>query len=134
MHNVLYINTPARMHAKSLSHVQLFVTPGTVACQAPLSMGFFRQEYIHCHALLQGIFQTQELNPCLLSLLRRQVSSLPLGPPGKPNTSAAHSSCYLESELCPTSHRHMHATPESTLSRQVQAKGIIESLVFQLNF
>ena len=29
----------------SLSHVQLIVTPWTVACQAPLSMEFFRQEY-----------------------------------------------------------------------------------------
>ena len=28
-----------------LSHVQLFVTPWTVARQAPLSMGFSRQEY-----------------------------------------------------------------------------------------
>ena len=28
-----------------LSHVQLFVTPWIVACQAPLSMGFSRQEY-----------------------------------------------------------------------------------------
>ena len=28
-----------------LSHVQLFVTPWTVALQAPLSMGFSRQEY-----------------------------------------------------------------------------------------
>ena len=28
-----------------LSHVQLFVTPWTVACQAPLSMEFSRQEY-----------------------------------------------------------------------------------------
>ena len=28
-----------------LSHVQLFVTPLTVACQAPLSMEFSRQEY-----------------------------------------------------------------------------------------
>ena len=28
-----------------LSRVQLFVTPQTVAHQAPLSMGFFRQEY-----------------------------------------------------------------------------------------
>ena len=28
-----------------LSHVQLFATPWTVAHQAPLSMGFFRQEY-----------------------------------------------------------------------------------------
>ena len=30
---------------KSLSHVQLFATPWTVACQAPLSMGFSRQRY-----------------------------------------------------------------------------------------
>ena len=30
---------------KLLSHVQLFVTPWTVACQAPLSMGSSRQEY-----------------------------------------------------------------------------------------
>ena len=29
---------------KVLSHVQLFVTPWTVAHQAPLSMGFSRQE------------------------------------------------------------------------------------------
>ena len=28
-----------------LSHVQLFATPWTVACQAPLSMEFSRQEY-----------------------------------------------------------------------------------------
>ena len=27
------------------SHVQLFATPWTVACQAPLSMGFSGQEY-----------------------------------------------------------------------------------------
>ena len=33
------------MRAKSLSHVQLFATPWTVVCQAPLSMGFSRQEY-----------------------------------------------------------------------------------------
>ena len=30
---------------KSLSHVQLFATPWTLAYQAPLSMGFSRQEY-----------------------------------------------------------------------------------------
>ena len=30
---------------KSLSHVQLFATPWTVAYQASLSMGFSRQEY-----------------------------------------------------------------------------------------
>ena len=31
--------------AQTLSRVQLFVTPWTIACQAPLSMGFSRQEY-----------------------------------------------------------------------------------------
>ena len=34
-----------RMHAQSLSCVQFFETLWTIACQAPLSMGFFRQEY-----------------------------------------------------------------------------------------
>ena len=33
------------MKVKLLSCVQLFATPWTVACQAPLSMGFSRQEY-----------------------------------------------------------------------------------------
>ena len=37
-----------------------------------------------CHALLQGIFPTQGLNPHLLRLLHWQVGSLPLAPPGKP--------------------------------------------------
>ena len=33
------------MHAQSLSHALLFVIPWTVASQAPLPMGFSRQEY-----------------------------------------------------------------------------------------
>ena len=33
------------MKMKSLSCVQLFATPWTVTLQAPLSMGFSRQEY-----------------------------------------------------------------------------------------
>ena len=37
-----------------------------------------------CHALLQGIFQTQGSNPRLLCLLHWQAGSLPLAPPGKP--------------------------------------------------
>ena len=70
------------MHAKSLSPVRFFVTLRTVTCQAPLSMGFSRQEY--CHALLQGIFLAQGLNPHLLHLLHWQGGSLPLVPPEKP--------------------------------------------------
>ena len=34
-----------KVKVKSLSRVQLFVTPWTVAYQVPLSMGFSRQEY-----------------------------------------------------------------------------------------
>ena len=34
-----------RKKVKSLSHVRLFATPWTIAYQAPLSMGFSRQEY-----------------------------------------------------------------------------------------
>ena len=33
------------VHAKSFSHVRLFTTLWTIACQAPLSKGFSRQEY-----------------------------------------------------------------------------------------
>ena len=50
-----------------LSFVWLFVASWTVAHQAPLSMGLSRKKYwIVCHSLLQGIFPTQVLNPCLL--------------------------------------------------------------------
>ena len=34
-----------KVKMKSLSHVQIFATPGIVAYQAPTSMGFSRQEY-----------------------------------------------------------------------------------------
>ena len=65
------------------SHVRLFVTPWTVACHTPLSMGFSRQEYWSgCHALLQGIFPTQGSNWHQLCLLHWQAGSLPLVPPG----------------------------------------------------
>ena len=61
-----------------LSRVQLCVTPRTVAHQAPLSMGFSRQETgVGCHALLQGIFLTQGSHLCLLGLLQWQTGSLP---------------------------------------------------------
>ena len=61
------------------SHVQLFATLWIIACQAPLFMGFLRQQYwSRLPCLPPWIFQTQELNPCLLCLLHRQAGSLPL--------------------------------------------------------
>ena len=54
--------------AHLFSHVQFFVTPWTVACQAPCP-----QDYpgtitgVGCCFLLQGIFPTQVWNPSLMS-------------------------------------------------------------------
>ena len=38
---------------------------------------------VGCHALLQGIFLTQEWNPCLVCLRHWRGGSVSLGPPGK---------------------------------------------------
>ena len=68
------------------SCVRIFATLWTVVYQAPLSMGFSRQEYwsgLPCPP--PGIFLTQGMNPCFLCLLYWQVGSLPLVPPGKPH-------------------------------------------------
>ena len=63
------------------SRVRLFVTPWTVAHQAPLSTEFCRQEYWSgLPALLQGIFLTQGSNQ---GLPHWQAGSWPLAPPGK---------------------------------------------------
>ena len=66
-----------RQCVRVLSHfsrVRLFL--------APLSPG--KTTGVGCHALLQGIFPTQGLNPSLSCFLCWRVDSLPLGPPGKP--------------------------------------------------
>ena len=67
------------MRASLLSSVQVFMPAQTVVCQAPLSMSFSsKNSGTGCQCLLQGIFLTQTLNPCLLWLLHGQVDSLPL--------------------------------------------------------
>ena len=42
---MIHVGYYMKVKVKSLSHVRLFATPWTVACQAPLSMGFSKQEY-----------------------------------------------------------------------------------------
>ena len=49
MLNVLHVFSCVCEHAQSLSRDLLFAAPGTIAGQAPLSMGFSRQEY--CNGL-----------------------------------------------------------------------------------
>ena len=68
------------------SHVQLFATPWTIAHQAPLSMGFSKQEYwsgFPCPP--PGDLPNPGIKPHLLGLLHWQTGSLPLAPPGKPH-------------------------------------------------
>ena len=67
------------------SRVWLFETLWTGAHQAPLSMGFSRQEYwsgLPCP--FPGNLPHPESSPCLLHLLHRQVDSLALAPPRRP--------------------------------------------------
>ena len=62
-----------------ISRVQLFATPWTVTHQAPLSIGFSRQEYWNGLPFpLQEIFLAQGLNSCLVCLLHMQTESLAL--------------------------------------------------------
>ena len=69
------------MKVKSLSRVQLFVTPRTVAYQAPPSMGFSRQE---CWSGLPfpspGYLPDPGIEPGSPAL---QADALPSEPPGK---------------------------------------------------
>ena len=80
--------TLLRTHGCAPSHfsrVRLFVTPWTAARQAPLSMGFSRQEYwggLPCPP--PGDLPGLGAEPASLALLPWQAGSLPLVPPGKP--------------------------------------------------
>ena len=66
-----------------LSHARLFVTLWTIAHQAPLSMGFSRQEYLRgLPCSIPGDLPDPGIKPTSLAL---QMDSLPLVLPGKPN-------------------------------------------------
>ena len=67
---------------QSLIHVQLFATPWTVAHQAPLSMGFSRQEYWSGLPFPSpGDLPNPGIKPRSPTF---QADSLPSEPPGKP--------------------------------------------------
>ena len=68
------------------SHVQLFATPWPVAHQAPLSMGFSRQE--NWSGLLcptPGDLPKPEIKPMSPAAPALQVDSLPLSHQGMPS-------------------------------------------------
>ena len=67
------------VHANSLNHGQLFATPRTVAHQAPVSVGFSRQEYwrgLPCPP--SGDRHYPRVEPTSLCLLHWQEDSLSL--------------------------------------------------------
>ena len=65
--------------------VWLFTILWTIACQAPLSLGFSRQEYLDGLPFPPpGDLPDPGLKLACLMSLHRQVGSLPLAPPGKP--------------------------------------------------
>ena len=70
------------MIVKSLSRVPLFATPWTVAHQASLSMGFFRQEYwSRLPFPSPGDLPNPGIKPVSPAL---QADTLPSEPPGNP--------------------------------------------------
>ena len=74
------------MHAKSLQLCQILCNPIDWSLPSSSVHGDSpgKNTGVGCHALLQGIFLTQESNPWVLYLLYLQVGSLPLAPPEKP--------------------------------------------------
>ena len=67
-----------------VSHARLFVILWTVAYQAPLSMGFFRQEYWSGLPFPSpGELPNPGIEPGSPAL---QADALPSEPPGKPNS------------------------------------------------
>ena len=76
------LNPLEKEKVKSLSRVQLFVTPWTVAYQAPLSMEFSRQEYWSGLPFPSpGDLPNPGIEPGSPAL---QADALPSKPPGKP--------------------------------------------------
>ena len=82
------------MYVKLLCCVQLFVTPWTVAHQAPLSMGCSRQEYWSGLPFPSpGDLPNPGIEPKSPTL---QVDSLPYEPPGKPKNPGVGSLSLLQ--------------------------------------
>ena len=84
---------------------------------------------VGCHALLQEIFLTQQLNWGLLCLLHYQVGFLPLAPPGKAFTSFSQFGSVAQSclTLCnPMNHSTPglpvhHQLPEFTQTQSIES-------------
>ena len=83
---------------KSLSRVRLFVTPWTVALQAPLSMGFSRQEYWSGLPFPSpGDLPNPGIGPGSPTL---QADALPSEPPGSIGVHKLNLGKYITQQKC----------------------------------
>ena len=109
-----------QVRAKSISRVRLFATLWTVACRAPLSMGFSRQEYWSGLPFLSpgdlpdpGMQTGSLMSPEL-------ASSLPLVPPGKPNI-CTDVHIYVHTEYIGMAQIELHYFFKSAAAKSLQS-------------
>ena len=82
---------------------------------------------VGCHALLRGIFPTQESNLHLLSILHWQVGSFPLAPPRKPRADTLLSTFWalsLDLSSCPHNSTIMNPTIRRWIRRHREVKEV----------
>ena len=113
-------NAGMKVKVKSLSRVRLFVTPWTVAYQAPPSMGFSRQE---CWSGLPfpspGDLPNPRIEPGSPAL---QADALPSEPPGKPRVQSLGWEDLLEKEMA------THSIILAWIIPQMEAPGRLQSM------
>ena len=88
----MHLYVSERKKVRSLSHVQLFVTPWTIAYQAPPSMEFSRQEYWRGLSFLSpGDLPDPGIEPRSPTL---QADALPSDHQGSPQVSEMRQTVY----------------------------------------
>ena len=122
----IFLSVAVKVKVKSLSRIQLFATPWTIAYQAPLSMEFSREEY------WSGLpFPSQGELPDP-GIERRspalQAEVLPSEPPGKPD-SDEYQPCTLLSIFVSTLLLNLQNKLKSKIKQPAQQKRR-KSLVF----
>ena len=81
------LSSSSSMHAELFQSCPIFCDPTDIAWQAPLSMGFSRQEYwsgLLCPPLGESSQSRDKTHVSCVCLLHWQADSLPRVPPGKP--------------------------------------------------
>ena len=112
---------------KSLSRVQIFATPWTVAYQAPLSMGFSRPEYWRGLPFPSpGDLPDPGIKPGSPAL---QADSLPSEPPGKPLTLIRAMEMNRHSRVWGLQVGHLKVSGKAPLPARPVTEGIWEAFL-----